>query len=255
MLRCVRLAPALAIALGLSLIAVPAFAAFPVTFGSSWDSASLQSILDAEYGVGTINAATDYVGYNAADPDPYYWQDVGLDGLILREVAGYRNTNIMGWYEETFVQPVIDGVDDGVVFTGPMVQGQSVSIAFPSGTTRFGFYLNPNGAGDSTNAPEPEKFFTNRFYNDIGPAGCCPVHPPFDGDPQVLVYDISHLFGGRPTFVLAWEDIDYGSPITPAFTPTGTDDDFQDLVVEIQAFSPVPDVQTSWGKVKSLYGH
>ena len=32
-----------------------------------------------------------------------------------------------------------------------------------------------------------------------------------------------------------------------------TDGDFQDMVVEIQAFSPVPAVESSWGRVKALY--
>jgi hypothetical protein len=251
MLRGASKVPALTLAL--VLCALPAFAAFPVTFGSSWDGLSLQGVLDAEYGAGNINAATDYVGYLVVDPDPYYWEDLGIDGVIIREVAGYDDTNTFGWYKETFSAPTIDGSDDGVVFTGPMVQGQTATVLFPSGLTRFGFYLNPNGADDGPNAPEPEMFFTNRSYHDLGPNGGGAVNAPFDGDVQVLVYDISALNNGTPTYVLAWEDLDSGAEITPAYSPAGTDNDFQDLVVEITAFSPVPDDVDSWGKVKALY--
>jgi hypothetical protein len=57
--------------------------------------------------------------------------------------------------------------------------------------TPFGFYLNPNGPGAATNAPEPELFFSNRLFNDLGPSGAGAIHAPFDGDVQFLVFDIS----------------------------------------------------------------
>ena len=75
--------------------------AVDVTFGTSWDNVPLQQILDARYGVGAVNVATDYEGHNAGDADPAYWQDLGLNGLIVREIAGFRNRNTLGWYEET----------------------------------------------------------------------------------------------------------------------------------------------------------
>ena len=56
--------------------------------------------------------------------------------------------------------------------------GAEVFLEFPSGTTKFGFYLNPQGWGSSCNAPEPERFFTNRFYNGT-PVG---DHSSADGD-------------------------------------------------------------------------
>ena len=226
-----------------------------MTFGSSWDNVPLQAVLDAEYGPGAIDVATGYEGYLPGDGDPAYWLDVALDGLIIREIAGFSGRNTMGWYAEDLSgPPVIDGVDDGVVFTGPMGAGTSVAISFPGGLTRFGFYLNPNGTEDGGgNAPEPELFFTNRFYNDLGANGGGSPHAPFDGDPQCLVFNITHLNNGIPTYVLAWEDLDFGGPITPGYTWDSTDNDFQDLVVEIQALSPVPNETSSWGSVKSLF--
>lgn len=238
------------------LLLSPSFAgAFEVTFGNSWDHVPLQQILDVRYGIGAINVATDYEGHNAGDADPAYWQDIALNGLIVREVAGFANRNTLGWYAETLSgPPVLDGVDDGVVFDGPQSAGATASIMFPGGLTRFGFWLNPNGTQDGGAwAPEPEKFFTNRFYNDIGTNGSGATHAPFNGDPQCLVFNITHLCGGVPTFVLAWEDLDYGAPISASYSLTTTDNDFNDLVVEIQAISPVGVENTTWGSVKALF--
>lgn len=228
---------------------------FPVTWGTSWDKVPLQEILDAEYGPGAIDAATQYEGYLAGDADPAYWEDVALNGLIIREIAGFRSDNTLGWHADDLSgPPVIDGIDDGVIFDGSRGQGAITTINFPGGLTQFGFYLNPNGTKDGGgNAPEPELFFANRFYNDLGASGGGSPHAPFDGDPQCLVYNITHLNDGNPTYVLAWEDLDYGGPVTPKYSWTSTDNDFQDLVVEIRAYSPVPTENTSWGSVKALF--
>jgi hypothetical protein len=213
---------------------------FAVVMGDSWDGVSLQEVLDAEYGAGLIDAATDYEGYHCGDAVDPYWIDSFMDGWIVREIDGAISDNVFGWYVENLSAPLIDGVDDGVIFDGSAGEGASAAVAFPLGTTRFGFYMNPRGPGDATNAPEPEMFFTNRFYNDAGPDGNGDTRPPTDGDPQCLIYNITDLRGGTSTYVLAWEDVDYGSPITPTFDPDSTDNDFQDLVIEIQAMSPVP---------------
>lgn len=234
---------------------VGALATFDVTWGTSWDARPLQEILDDEYGVGAIDAATQYEGYLGGDADPGYWEDEGLTSFLIKEIAGHRNNNLLGWYEEDLSgPPIIDGIGDGIVFDGPAGAGTTVAITFDGGVTRFGFYMNPNGSGDGGgNAPEPELFFTNRFYNDEGPDGSGAIHAPYDGDPQCLIYNITHLRGGIPTYVLAWEDLDYGSPVTTSSSWTTTDNDFQDLVVEVQALSPVAVEQTTWGGVKALY--
>lgn len=242
--------------LSVSLLGLPAFAGtFPVTFGTSWDYVSLQAVLDAEYGVGAIDVATQYEGYLPGDADPAYWEDVGLSGLIVREIAGFHNDNTLGWHAEDLAGPrVIDGIDDGVIFDGSQAEGATATINFPDGLTKFGFYVNPNGTHDGgANAPEPELFYANRFYNDLGASGGGSPHAPFDGDPQCLVFNITHLNNGIPTFVLAWEDLDYGGPITPNYSWGSTDNDFQDLVIEVQAQSPVPIESTSWGSVKALF--
>lgn len=224
-----------------------------ITIGTSWDNISLQEVLDAEYGPGAINVETEYEGYRAGDGDPAWWQDSGLTSLLVREIAGFASANRMGWYAEDLAgAPVIDGIDDGVIFDGPVVAGSEVFLQFAQ-DTRFGLYLNPNGSNSSYNAPEPEHFFTNRFYNDIGPDGSGAVHAPFDGDVQALIFNITHLRGGVPTYVVAWEDTDSGAPITPSWSTTGTDNDYNDLVVEISAFSPVKTEASTWGELKSRF--
>jgi predicted outer membrane repeat protein len=215
---------------------------FDVAWGTSWDQVSLQQVLDAEYGQGVIHAATDYEGYGQSDADPPYWEDQGIAGVILREIGSFATSSTFGWYKETAAFPVIDGVDDGMIFDGWMGPGATVIATFPSGTQRFGFYLNPNGSDNAPNAPEPEVFFTNRLFNDVGPDGSGPLHDPPGGDPQCLVYNITALRGGVKTYVLAWEECDSGGPITPGFSPTGTDNDFNDMVIEMSAMSPVPGV-------------
>lgn len=241
--------------LPLALILIPTLAsAFEVTFGTQWEPITLQMILDQRYGPGVVNVATDYEGHNPGDADPAWWQDVRLNGMIVREIAGFSIRNTLGWYKETLNgRPVIDGIDDGVVFTGAQGPGASAIVQFP-GLTRFGFYLNPNGALDGGQyAPEPELFFTNRFYNDRGTDGTAGTHIPLDGDPQCLIFNVTRLNGGVPTYVLAWEDLDYGAPFSPYYSWSTTDNDFNDLVVEIQAMSPVPVETQSWGSVKALF--
>lgn len=237
----------------LSALAVPvSVGAFDVTWGTSWDNVPLQDILDAEFGAGVIDAATDYEGFHGGDADPAYWEDASIDGLVIREIAGNKNRNTMGWYAEDLTgAPIIDGFNDGVMIEGALGAGESATVDLPNGLTRFGFYMNPNGTGDGgVNAPEPEHFYTNRFYNDLGPDGASSYHAPADGDPQCLVYNVTHLYNGVQTYVLAWEDLDYGGQVG-----TATDNDFNDMVVVIEAQSPVPTENMTWSSVKALYAH
>jgi Domain of unknown function (DUF4114) len=235
------------------LLAGPAAAQVPVVFGTTWDSpaSSLQNILDAEYGTGAIDVQNDYIGKNASDPDPFTFSGTGLSGIIVREVAGYANTNTLGWYKETGIAPAIDGTDDGVIFDGPTGQGELRMIDFGGSVLSFGFYLNPNGTGSSQNAPEPELFFSNRFYNDLGPDGSGAIHAPFDGDVQALVFDVSSIVGTPNTWVVAFEDLDSGANPAPCCSPT--DNDYNDLVFEVTVAQPVAVQQVTWSGIKNIY--
>ena len=237
----------------LAALTSPARAQVAVVFGDSWDGPanSLQNILDAEYGAGNINVATDYIGANAGDPDPFYWVDGGFSALIIREVAGNQFTNVVGWYQDTGSAPVIDGIDDGVVFTGPADSSNPPVVVNLSGVQNFGFYMNPNGPGSSTNAPEPELFFTNRFYNDIGPDGSGALHTPVDGDVQALVFDLSALRGPN-TWLVCFEDLDSGANPNPVCCDP-TDNDFNDFVFEVTAAGATPVQPLTFGGLKRLY--
>ena len=149
-------------------LTTPALAVVPVVFGTSWDGASnrLQDIVYAAYGAGRVDCVRDYIGALPGDSDPFFWVDNQFSALLVKEVAGNANRNTLGWYLEDGHMPAIDGIDDGVVFSGPAVAGATALIHFDHPMTKFGFWLNPNGKYGVINAPEPEKFYTNRFYNE-----------------------------------------------------------------------------------------
>ena len=137
-------------------------------------------------------------------------------------------------------------------FNGAATDGSTTTVNLPR-QVQFGLWFDPNGPYDSHNAPQGELFFTNRFYNDIGPNGDgTTFHGPYDGDPQAVIYNLTPYNRGIPTFVVAWEDLDYGGEITLSYTPLGTDNDFTDMVVEIRAFSPVKEEAGSFSKIKGL---
>ncbi|MCC6349405.1 MAG: DUF4114 domain-containing protein [Candidatus Eisenbacteria bacterium] len=242
----------LLVACVLLLAAARPAAAFPVVWGASWDGPNneLQKIVDAKYGVGAINVQTDYLGYHAGDPDPWYWVDGGFEALIIKEVAGNANSNYVGWYKETGSMPVIDGIDDGLVFTGPANASNPPVFIALGAAQHFGFYMNPNGTYGAVNAPEPEKFFTNRFYNDRGPSGAGALHAPFDGDVQALVFDISRLRGPN-TWLVCFEDLDTGANIGPCCA--ATDNDFNDFLFEVTAVGVTPALRLSMGALKIRY--
>jgi hypothetical protein len=232
-----------------------AHAASPVTiaFGTTWDapSQSLQKIVDAYIGIpGAIHVQTDYMGAHVGDLDPWFWVGRAIPALMITEVAGNANRNDLGWYKETGTKPVIDGIDDGIVFTGLQGAGANVLVTFPAGLTKFGFYMNPNGVLAAQNAPEPELFFTNRFYNDKGPSGSA-IHTPYDGDVQALVFDVSQWKGDN-TWLVCFEDVDSGAPVTPCCS--GTDNDFNDMVFQVTALGATPTQTLTFGQLKTRGG-
>lgn len=237
------------------LLAQPARAVVPVVWGQSWDGSSyrLQSIVDALYGAGQIDVTTDYLGAKPGDPDPWFWVDGLFSALLVKEVAGNAHRNQVGWFHDLGTFPVLvgDGVNDGLIFDGPATEGDLVVVNFQQPMTRFSFYLNPNGPSDATNAPEPEKFYTNRNYNDAGPDGSGALHVPLDGDVQALVFDVSR-FKGPNTWLVCFEDLDSGAN-PGAYGQAKTDNDFNDFLFEVTAFGAVPVQPLSMGSLKARY--
>jgi hypothetical protein len=247
---------ALPAALLVAATVTPAFATSPVTvvFGASWDGPGkdLQSIVDARYGTGHIDVQHDYLGAHAGDPDPWFWVGDNVSALYLRAIAGNASRNVLGWYiePETLALPVIDGVDDGVVWSGAPSPNTSTIITFDKPHRKFGFYLDPNGPLDAPNAPQPERFYTNRFYNDRGPDGSGALHAPYDGDVQALVFDVS-AWTQPNTWLVCFEDMDSGP--NPTACCTGTDNDFNDLIFEVHALGATPASLVSFGALKLRY--
>ena len=225
--------------------ATVAQAAVSVVMGPSWDGPanSLQAIVDALYGAGKIDVATDYLGAKPGDEDPWFWVDDQCPSLLLREVAGYANRNQVGWYEETGAVPVLvnDGVHDGLVLTGAAVPGTTAFVAFAKPRTRFGFYL------DRT-SPQPVRFYTNRKLNATSS-----VHAPYDGDVQALVYDVSRWTVPN-TWLVCFEDLDSG-PMPGPLGSAATDNDYNDLVFQVTAFGATPARLLTLGALKHLYAH
>ncbi len=243
---------------GLMSLASPAQAIVPVVFGTSWDGPgkSLQEVVDARYGAGQINVLTDHIGAHTGDIDPWFWVDQRFSALMIREIAGNQDYNVVGWYLEGAGMPIIDGVGDGVVFDGLDGTGATSFITFDRPLTKFGFYLDPNGAGNAPNAPQPEVFFTNRKLNDRGPDGSGAVHAPFDGDVQALVFDVTRLVqkdygSGQQTWLVCFEDLDSGPNPSPCCS--GTDNDFNDCIFEVTAFGATPANRLTFGQLKVKY--
>jgi hypothetical protein len=214
--------------------------AFPVTWGTSWDGPGndLQACVDAYLGPSLLNVYTDYLGYDAGDPDPYYWRIGGASAYLVHEVGDNQTLNVFGWYRRPAVGtlPVIDGVNDGIIFPGSAVDGDSYTfdlIALYGAPVQIGFYLATPGLA-SAQTPA-ETFFSDRRYNDVGPSGVA-IHEPYSGgDPQVLLYDLSAI-RGYESWLLAWEDLDSGG-----FVNRNTDNDYNDLMIEITPTAPVPE--------------
>jgi hypothetical protein len=224
-----------------ALVALPAsVAAFPVTWGTSWDGPGndLQSLVDAYLGTNAINVALDYIGHDTSDPDPYYWRIGGFSSYMVREIAGNADSNVFGWYRRPAAgaQPVINGVDDGVIFPGPAGEGSTYTLdllALYGSPVQIGFYL----AAPAYSYAPSETFFSDRRYNDLGWGGVA-LHAPYDGDPQMLAYDLSSI-RGYESYLLAWEDRDTGGLIQYQ-----TDNDFNDMIVEITPTPAIPEPST-----------
>jgi hypothetical protein len=239
--------------LQLSAYAVHAASHVTVPYGTSWDGPAneLQHVVDGYLGVsGALDVHTGFVGAHPGELDPWFWVGSSIPALMVTEIAANRDFNVLGWYRETGSKPAIDGVDDGVVFTGGTGSGASVVVTFPTGLTKFGFYLDTQHVVTTPGGSREQLFFTNRFYNDTGPSGFAATHAPFDGDVQAVVFDVSP-WKGADTWLLCFEDRDSGLPLTACCD--GTDNDYNDLVFQVRALGATPAQTVSFGMLKSRY--
>jgi len=256
----------------------------PITFGR--DIKKLQDLVDERYGRNHIDVTKDFIGARGEDIDPWFW--VGSrTGAVRVKVLRRNSDSDLGWYEETGDQARMpDG--GGVLFTGRARRHEEAVLPLPGFQTRFGFYvdatLSTSGAvvsGPGSGANITKRFFTNRRLNDCGPNGTGAIHAPFDGDVQALMYDVSRWVG-PDTWLVCFEDQDTGGLLadgddgddddramgTTFAKPKEDDDDgddddhgrdhgsnndFNDVVLEVRADGATPTHALSFGGLKLRY--
>ncbi len=240
-------------ALALLTVAGPCLAASPIPLvlsgsreGALYD---LQKKLDRFVGAGRIQARTDYVGARPGDPDPWVWVNPGKPMLLTLLDRKSPHARI-GWYAEGFGVPALDGVDDAVVLDRNAMRGDPQTFRVPASIPRFGFFVALDGVG--TGAPVSGGFttFTNRMWNSPGPNGTGAMHEPYDGDIQMLVYDISR-WAGPQTWLVACEASDSGARI--GHGPDDSDNDFTDFLFTVTGVGITPTKGVTFGDLKSRF--
>lgn len=240
-------------ALALLLAAAPAFAIapVPVVIGSSRDGAlhDLQRKVDKLVGRGRIDVRTDFIGAHPGDPDPFAWDNTGSRVLAVQLVDRKSSHGTIGWYDESAGRAVIDGIGDGIVLDNWRQRGARGIVRVPSYVTRFGFYIDYDG-DDSGGDSGHYRYFSNRRFNDVGPRGRGAEHAPYDGDVQMLVYDVSPWLGSG-TWLVACEYSDSGCPV--GFDNGESDNDFADIVFTVSSLLTTPAQSTTFAQIKALY--
>jgi len=235
------------VALALLVVAVPSHAGspVPVVIGPSRDGTleDLQRKVDAFLGPGRVNVRTDYLGARAGDPDPWSWTNPG-HVVELRLVDRKSATFTIGWYAERGAVPVLDGVEDGVLIDRTTIRGLRAGFQPPRSIERFGFYCAGAIAG------EAYLHCSNRTWNAPGAHGLAASRPPFDGDPQMLVYDISRWVGPQ-TWLVACEVSDVGLPLGQ--DDGQSDNDYSDVLFTVTGASVTPTLGRSFGGLKRLF--
>lgn len=242
-------------ALALLIAATPALATspVPVIMGPSRDGAmhDLQRVVDRLVGPGRVDVTHDYVGAKPGDPDPFTWKNLGRP-LEVTLVDRKSSHGILGWYREEGTVPVIDGVDDGVVFENWRRRGARTLVRIPAAVAQFGFYVvREGGRGDEHADDGTYYYFTNRTLNDLGPHGHGALHEPWDGDAQMLVYDVSRWLG-TDTWLVSCEYSDSGCPV--GHDLDDSDNDFSDILFLVSGVSATtPTRGITFGHLKALY--
>ncbi len=181
--------------LSMALYPVPASAQFSVDWGTSNDTGNtgftdLNSWFSTN-GYGSVNAQTDYIGYGAADSDPFSFGAGNYNFQIVQQVAGNADLTKFGYYTGAGLGKALTQ-SLGAGATGPV--NQTVS-------ENFGLYMNaPNSwrSGNSTN------WFTDRAENDAAQVGATQTNA--GGDAQALIYKLS-----QNEWLVAWEDLNYAN--------------------------------------------
>ena len=243
-------------ALALLLVtALPATATspVPVTIGRSRDGVlwDLQRVVDKAFGPGRIDVRTGYIGARAGDPDPWIWSTVPGKTIVMTLIAKKHPNGTLGWYCEQGGVPSLHGAGDGIVLERSRLRATPTTLKLPPTVRQFGFYVEREpGSTFIDGDGAANVYFSNRLYNDVGAHGAGALHAPYDGDVQMLVYDISRLMG-PDTWLVAVEYSDTGDPVG---TQDGqSDNDFSDFVFTISGVGVTPTQSTTFGRLKALF--
>ncbi len=249
-----------ALAAGLLLLAArpaPAVSPVPVVIGPSRDGAphELQHKVNTLLGAGRLDVRTDFVGARAGDPDPWSWANTG-EPLTLHLVDRKSSSFVVGWYSEDAARRDDDDDDDeddvedllgGVILDSGRKRGAIVTFRVPATVLRFGLFVADTGCDDDR---AWIRHRTNRTLNSPGPRGRGAAHEPYDGDVQLLVYDVARWLGPR-TWLVAGETGDSGRRV--GHDDDETDNDYSDVLFTISGAATTPTVATTFGRVKSLF--
>jgi hypothetical protein len=211
----------------------------------------LQRKLDRYVGAGRIDARTDFIGARPGDPDPWFWLNPGR-AMVVTLVDRESPQACIGWYSEESFPPVLDGAGDEVLIQRATLRGDARAFRLPAGVTRFGFYLcqAPRPANATLQAAAEFTTYTNRLWNTPGPSGAGAMHAPWDGDIQMLVYDVSRWVGPQ-TWLIACESSDSGANI--GHGPDDTDNDYSDFLFTVSGVGVTPTVGATFGQLKSRF--
>lgn len=237
-------------ALALLVAVHPSHAAAPVplVMGTSRDGSlhELQRKVDHFLGPGRVDVRRDFVGARPGDPDPWFWVNPGH--VISLQVVDRKSPNfVIGWYAEAPACPALDGEQDGVVLERWRTTDMPAPLRLPRSVERFGFYVVDS---HPTEGGEAVTLWTNRTFNTPGPDGIGAEHAPFDGDVQMLVYDVSRWLGPR-SWLVACEVSDSGRRV--GHGEDETDNDYSDVLFTVSGVGVTPTLPSSFGRVKAMF--
>jgi hypothetical protein len=210
---------------------------------------SLQKAVDATYGAGNVNVATDYIGARPTDPDPWFWLGGDFSVVGIRSISAASPCDRLGWYLEDGHLPTIDGVDDGVLFSGRVMQGLRSVVHLDHPMTKFGLYLSLC-RGRDPDTPPGDTYFTNRLWNEASASLGDEDRRP-RGGLRILVFDVSR-WTQPDTWLVCFTTNDENSDSLHECDETG-DGEFHDALVQITALGATPARPLSFGALKSKY--
>jgi hypothetical protein len=162
-------------------------------------------------GIGNIaNPALNYVNTGQVNGSTN-WDSVlnpGTAAVMVLEVAGNANYNEFGIYQGSG-----SSINYTQYFNGPDSTGATTNLAIPSGN--FGFYLEYY--------PTQTYFYSDDTLYPNGQGQLAVYQGPVGGT-TISVSGVGSLQWNSNDYILAWEDLPYGS----------SDQDFNDMVIYIQ---------------------